>query len=325
MHCPGARQLRIWLLPLALASASCAPAAPPAASIPSSRLTSIPPEAVKRTPATDAYPPKSHNPGWSDPVPLPGPINTAGAEDSPFLSADGRTLLFWFTPDLTVPAEKQVGDGATGIYLTTAGPSGWEEPARLALQDPGKPSLDGCPFLLDEELWFCSARPGNYRGVDLWTASLRQRAASGWRNAGEQLNRDLRAGEMHLAADGSWMVFHRDPAPGSGRDLWMTRRLVDGWSTPTALTELNTPEDEGWPYLTPDGSELWFTRWLQGAPAIYRAQWTGETWGSAELILSGFAGEPTLDVAGNLVFVHHFVEDGELIEADLYVAYRRAP
>jgi hypothetical protein len=43
--------------------------------------------------------------------------------------------------------------------------------------------------------------------------------------------------------------------------------------------------------------------------------------GSPELIVSQFAGEPTLDEQGNLYFVHHFTADGELIEADIYAAY----
>jgi hypothetical protein len=320
-----ASQLAAWSLTFSVLLSGCAPAPPTATVAPTSRLTQIPLQAVKRTPGTDRYPPRVHDPGWSDPVPLPGPINTAGAEDSPFLSADGQSLLFWFTPDLAIPAEQQVGDKVTGIYLSTAGSGEWGEPVLLELQDRGQPALDGCPFLLGETLWFCSARPGNFRDVDLWTATLRQGVASGWRNAGEQLNRDLQAGEMHLSADGSRMVFHGESETGSGRDLWTTVRVGDGWSAPTALAAVNTPEDEGWPYLTPDGKELWFTRWYQGSPAVYRARWAGADWGPAELIVSSFAGEPTLDPAGNLVFVHHFVEDGKLIEADLYVAYRQAP
>jgi hypothetical protein len=39
--------------------------------------------------------------------------------------------------------------------------------------------------------------------------------------------------------------------------------------------------------------------------------------------VSQFAGEPTLDDAGNLYFVHHFYEDGVKIEADIYIARRK--
>ncbi|MGA2821268.1 MAG: hypothetical protein ABSF61_11495 [Anaerolineales bacterium] len=40
--------------------------------------------------------------------------------------------------------------------------------------------------------------------------------------------------------------------------------------------------------------------------------------------MSRFAGEPTLDDAGNLYFVHYFFSrDGKMIEADIYLALRK--
>ena len=41
------------------------------------------------------------------------PVNTSGREDSPFLLPDGQTLYFFFTPDVSIPAEKQLFDGVT--------------------------------------------------------------------------------------------------------------------------------------------------------------------------------------------------------------------
>jgi len=43
----------------------------------------------------------------------------------------------------------------------------------------------------------------------------------------------------------------------------------------------------------------------------------------AELIVSQFAGEPTLDDNRNLYFTHHYFIDGEMIEADIYYAERK--
>ena len=37
-------------------------------------------------------------------------------------------------------------------------------------------------------------------------------------------------------------------------------------------------------------------------------------WGGSELILSQFAGEPTLDEAAN-IYLHHFYKDGVMLEA----------
>ena len=49
----------------------------------------------------------------------------------------------------------------------------------------------------------------------------------------------------------------------------------------------------------------------------------GDQWQEAELIVSPLAGEPSIDGAGNLYFVHHFFIDDTMIEADIYVAYKR--
>ena len=42
-----------------------------------------------------------------------------------------------------------------------------------------------------------------------------------------------------------------------------------------------------------------------------------------ELVISQFAGEPSVDANGNIYFVHHFYRDGRMIEADIYVAYHK--
>ena len=41
------------------------------------------------------------------------------------------------------------------------------------------------------------------------------------------------------------------------------------------------------------------------------------------LIVSSFAGEPTLDIQGNLLFVHHFYRDDVMLEAAIYVVYEK--
>ena len=89
------------------------------------------------------------------------------------------------------------------------------------------------------------------------------------------------------------------------------------------VTAANSAEDDSRPYVTPDGNELWITRWYQGTPALFRSRKVGGEWQEAELIVSRFAGEPTLDVHGNLYFVHHFYDNGVMLEADIYVAYRK--
>jgi len=312
---------------LLLASLACRLGAAPEAASPTAprrtRAESIPADAVKMGPETDPHPPALRAAGWSVPEPLPAPVNTAGAEDGPFITSDGQTLFFTFTPDPDVPAEEQLFDGVTGTYLTHRQGDGWSEPERVILADPGEPALDGCPFLLGETLWFCSARQGNLRDVDLWTAQFRDGLTSDWTNAGPRLNGDLQAGEMHLSTDGSAMYFHADRTGGAGGlDLWVTHMVDGDWGEPENLGAVNSPADDSRPALSPDGTELWFTRTVDGTPALMRSAWNGAAWAVPELIFSTFAAEPSLDTEGNLYFAHHFIVDGRIVDADIYVARR---
>ncbi|MBN2550834.1 MAG: PD40 domain-containing protein [Anaerolineales bacterium] len=296
----------------------CACTQPPAPTPPPSRLDAIPPDAVRMPPDQDPYPPQLHVSGWAQPIPLPGPVNTAGGEDSPFILPDGQTFYFFFTPDVRIPAEKQLGDGVTGIYQTTWLDSGWAEPQRVILQTPGKLALDGCPFAQGDTLWFCTAREG-FTGLQVFTAHWLEGRWQDWQLAPDA----FQGGELHLSSDGQELYYSADQPGGLGAiDLWMAQRQGDSWAAPVNLTALNSPEIDGWPFLSQDGQELWFTRYYQGSPAIFRSLRVNGQWSEPELILSQFAGEPTLDSAGNLYFCHHYFIDGQMIEADIYVAYR---
>jgi hypothetical protein len=290
----------------------------------SSRSEAIPPGAIKHGPSDDLHPPILHADEWQEPIPLPGPINSAGAEDSPFISPEGDWFFFFFTPDVHVPAERQIIDGVTGIYVSKRVFGGWSEPTRVILQDPGELSLDGCGFFQDGEFWFCTIREGLMREIDIWLADFTEGQASNWHSAGEELNLDVGLGEFHFTPDWMTVYFHSDREDGvGGIDLWVAQREGDRWGTPKNLSNLNTAEHDGWPALSADGSELYFTRTYLGIPGIFRSIWDGKRWSEAELIVSQFAGEPTLDPDGNLYFVHHYYKDGVMLEADIYVAYRK--
>jgi hypothetical protein len=300
-------------------SAACgqAPSGPP------DRESRIPADAVKVTADADPLPPELHSSEWDAPVPLPAPINTAGAEDSAFITPDGKTLYFFFTPDVRVPPQKQLLDGVTGIWVSEKEGNVWRKPVRVVLQDPGKLALDGAPFVLGDTLWFCSAREG-YTGVNMFTARWKD---GRWRDpqyVGNRLMKDFQLGEMHVTADGAGLYFHSPRPGGKGRlDLWVSRQAGGQWQEPANVAAVNSDTDDGWPFVTPDGKELWFLRTHKGSPAIFRSKAAGGQWQPPELVLSQFAAEPSLDTAGNIYFTHHFFRDGKMIEADIYVARRK--
>ena len=290
-----------------------------------SRYEIIPDDAVKMLPQSDLYPPILHSDEWSMPVPMPGAINTAGAEDSPFISPDGNRFFFFFTPDVSVPAEKQLVDKVTGIWWCTKVNGSWTEPEKIILHDDV--SLDGAEFVLGDTMWFASVRVGNLKEIDYYTAQFEDGVWGDVQNAGEQLNVEYDIGEMHITSDGDTMYFHTGEwSSDNDMDIYMMDRTTEGWSEPVEVPDINTDSIEGYPFISADGNELWYTgpsKLGHPGPALYRAIKDGTGWGEAEEIVSSFAGECTMDAEGNLYFVHHyFDEDMNMIEADIYVAYK---
>jgi hypothetical protein len=281
------------------------------------RESKIPFNAVKMTQQTDVNPPHILSDEWNQPVPLPYPINTAGAEDSAFILSDGKTLYFFFTPDVTVPVEKQILDGVTGIYVSTRNNTIWRKPERVLLQDSGMLALDGAEFIIGNTMWFASAREG-YSGVHWFIAELNDEIWSDWQNA--DFNVSYEVGELHITDDGSELYFHSDREGGKGGlDIWVSKKVNNEWQEPENVAVVNTARDEGWPFVTHDNNELWVSRDF----GVWRSKKVNGQWIEPELIISPLAGECSLDSVGNIYFTHHFYTNDTMIEADIYVAYRK--
>jgi hypothetical protein len=316
-----------------LASILSCRGATPAPTPVADRISTIPATAVKHTPADDSWPPTSAA-GWSPPEPMPGPVNSAGGEDSPFLTLDGRAFYFFFTPDVSIPAEKQLLDGVTGIWVTHRTGEAWGEPERVHLSDPGKLALDGCEFVFGNLIYFCTTREG-YTGIQWFRAEFKGGSWQDWRYAGDELKQsEYEVGELHITADGQELYFHSRRTGGyGGLDLWISQKTPNGWGEPVSLGPLiNTAADEGWPFVSVDGHELWFTgQSTKGCPgpAIFRSlRQSDGKWAATEEIVSTFAGEPTLSRDGRtLYFVHHYYSEdlSTMLEADIYVSYQITP
>lgn len=292
----------------------------------------LPPGAVKVTPATDAAPPVLHLTNeYEDPEPLDGTINTAGAEDSAFFDVDADTLYFWFTPDVDVPVEEQVLDPSTGIYRSALNLNTWETPEKVWLFDVL--SLEGCACVQGNWIWYCAAVCGT-NGLHHYFSEY---VNGTWTNGelDDVLNDpDYEIGEFHITSDGNTIYYHSNRADGlGGRDLWKVEKIGGIWGSPINLVVLNTPYDEGYPFVTDDGQELWFCGDSRidlnsdGTPdyfgAIFRSTHAGGTWNPPEEVVSQLAGEPTVDTDGNVYFTHHFYENDQMIEADIYVIRKK--
>lgn len=282
------------------------------------RHAAIPGDLQKVSPAEDRNPPILHSGEFYEPVPLPI-ISTAGGEDSPFIPLDREELYFFFAADIRQDHSVQVQDPVNGIWRSERSAGAWQEPELVWLQDYHELALNGCPWVAGDEMLFCSAREG-FTGLNWFRA---ERAGGGWTNW--QLvtfPQEYDVGELHIHGDELYFGSARTGGEG-GQDIWMLTRVGGEWEDPLNISAINTSADETQPYITPDGNELWVTRWHEGSPAVVRSKKVDGEWQEGELIISRFAGEPTLDAQGNLYFVHHFYENGVMLDVDIYVAYRK--
>lgn len=287
------------------------------------RESKIPSFMVKITPETDAHPVKSMTDEYENPVPLPSPINTRGAEDSAFMMPDGNTLYVWFTPDNLMDVHAQLQDEVTGIYEAKKVGGKWQEPTRVMLQKPGKLAGDGCEFVLGNTMWFCTVREG-LTGVHWFKAEKKNGQWQNWKNADKELRvEEFLTGELHISKDGQELYFHSSKGNDDGNyDIWLSKKAAGKWQDATKIDAVNSEFTDGWPALSPDETELWFTR-MRGASELYRSKKVAGVWQKPELMFRPFAGESSMDNEGNIYFTHHYYKNDKQLEADIYVAYKK--
>ncbi|UCC97709.1 MAG: PD40 domain-containing protein [Phycisphaerales bacterium] len=194
---------------------------------------------------------------WAEPVNLGTMINSPEYDSMPCISPDGLELYFNSgstpTPDLWV-AKRTTVDDAWGLAVNlgpTVNSSHWEQHPTL--------SSDGLTLIFE------SSRPGGHGGSDLWVTT---RASTGdaWSNPtniGPTVNTPYNEWWPRFSPDDRMLFFTSNNRPGGfGKtDLWISRRATteDAWSVPINIgPALNTPDDEGAPTFSLDGSVLYF-------------------------------------------------------------------
>ena len=169
-------------------------------------------------------------------------------------------------------------------------------------------------------MWFCTAREG-YTGLHWFTAELINDKWVNWEIA--DFNPEYQVGELHITSDGNDLYFHSSrPGGEGGVDIWVSRLVEGEWGEPENVTIVNSPHTDGWPFISEDGTELWFTRAI-GAPELFRSKRIKGVWGEPEKMFSIFSGESSMDNQGNVYFTHHYFKDSVMLEADIYIARRK--
>jgi hypothetical protein len=132
-------------------------------------------------------------------------------------------------------------------------------------------------------LWLSQTKGTPFKDEDIWTV---QRAAAGGAHFDRPARVDVLAsaafdGGPFQSADGLEILFSSARVGGAGsRDLWISRRLstMAAWGIPTALSDVNSSNDEQNPALSGDGLVLFFSSDREGTKGredIYTAFRTG--------------------------------------------------
>jgi outer membrane protein OmpA-like peptidoglycan-associated protein len=185
-------------------------------------------------------------------------VNSVLEEYHPGLTVDGK-YLFYTRRDGRVSVYEQNED----IYQSERQEGTFKKSKNLggpinSMENEGafSTSADG------QYLFFTACnRPGGVGSCDIWLALRKGDQWDGPFNLGKPLNsRDWDA-QPSLTADGATLYFVSSrPGGYGGSDIWKSTFGEKGWSLPENLgPDINTPDDEQFPFIHPDGQTLYFS------------------------------------------------------------------
>jgi N-acetylneuraminic acid mutarotase len=204
----------------------------------------------------------SVNDPWGAAVNVGPSLNTASDEGNPAFSRDGRLLFF--------QSKRPGGSGGIDIWLAQRNNPqdnfAWQPAVNLGSAVNSTVDETGPCYFEDiargtRQLYFGSARPG-LGGTDIYVSEQIANGSFGPAALVAELSSTANETRPSIRHDGLEIYFQSNRAGGSGlADLWVAMRgsTADAWSTPVNLaTTVNTPSVEQNPYLSSDGSMLFF-------------------------------------------------------------------
>ena len=230
-------------------------------------------------------------------------INTAGWEDSPYLTPNGKKLYFMYTPYNFFPMflggePQKVGPDRSGhvnsynknpwldadTYVCERNADGtWSVPKNCAFNKHygdacGMPGRDGKAFY-----YLTQTKP---QPVEPNLHIVEKKADGSWgppKDLGLGKERAYRDDNPHISLDEKTIWFASSRPGGHGkRDLWVSKKNEDGtWGKPENMsTAINTEEDEDQIWVSKDGLTAFFNRGMH----IYWSQKVNDKWQTAELV-----------------------------------------
>ena len=212
---------------------------------------------------------KYENGRWTQPQFAVFSGGTNCNDDAPFISPDGRRLLF----NSRRPLDENDTTNTERIWVVEKMGSSWKEPKPLSK------SLVNLRFHMqfsvseNGELYYHSRNNGTQGSSDIFSSRSINNEYSTPEKLGENINTEYFEMTPFIAPDESYLLFARNRIPyGFGlADLYISYRTSDGgWTQAVNLGEtVNTKFNEACPIISPDGKYLFFNSDRRGKSDIY--------------------------------------------------------
>jgi hypothetical protein len=197
---------------------------------------------------------------WREPRNMGSPINTAFADSLPFLSSNEHVLYFQST--------RPGGCGQGDIWRTRRKNkhSDWEPPTNLRCVLNTSAVETAPAFFEDPEteqtwLFYGSNRAGGIGDFDVYASPLGEDGSVDPGILVREFSSPGRDTRIFIRKDGLEAFITTNRAGSEGLDIWVSTRdkLSDPWSGPINLGyPVNSQSDDGSPWLSKDGTTLYF-------------------------------------------------------------------
>lgn len=219
------------------------------------------------------------------PVNLGPNVNTPNDEYLPALTADGNTLVFTRRQPRreTTTARTSFEED---FYVSQRDSEGWGKAVRMQEPVNSNDNEGAATISKDGRIMIftaCEREDGAGR-CDLYMCVWHGNRWGKPRNMGRSLNTGSWESQPSLSFDGTTLYFVSDRKGGyGGKDIWMSTFSEHGWSTPRNLgPAINTPGDEGSPFIHFDNQTLYFSSTghigMGGSDLFYSRRIDDTTW-----------------------------------------------
>lgn len=208
---------------------------------------------------------KDVNNKWTNPSPLPPPINTEDNNACVALTADGNRIFIF----------NSIPDGDIGsISESKRHGNEWEIPEELKGEVNSSAWEGDVSMSADwQYMIFASERPGGYGGSDLWSVELQEDGSWGnLKNLGKDINTPFDEHSPFLHPSGAFLVFSsKGHNTIGGYDLYRSDlNEKNEWGKPMNMgIPLNTPMDDVFYTISADGKHGYYASAKPGGQGSY--------------------------------------------------------